>query len=53
MTAKAILNKSGKSGILVLFLILEFFHIFIVEYDVHNGFALYVLHYVEVCSLYA
>ena len=49
-TAKAILNKIGKSGILVL-LILECFQIFIVEYDV--WFALYVLHYVEVCSLYA
>jgi len=52
-TAKAIVNKSGKSGSLVLFLILECFQVVIVECDVHNGFALYVLHYVEVCSLYA
>ena len=40
-------------GILVLFLILECFQLFTVEYDVGCGFAIYGLYYVEVCSLYA
>ena len=53
MTSNTLLNRSGKSGHLVLFLILAGFQFLPIEYDVGCRSLIYSPYYVEECSLYS